>query len=80
MGRLDYKKKISQRLDSMDAETLKQTWLILKEIKSDKKNVVPIDRQILETKLSKGIEQLNNGEGADFASFMGGIKKRYARK
>jgi hypothetical protein len=77
MSSLLYKKKISKSLDTMDAGTLKQAWLILKEIGSKKSIPAISDKKKLESQLAKGIQQLDNGEGTDFGSFIGGLKRKY---
>ena len=63
----------------MDAGTLKQAWLILKEIGTKKKLPVISDKKKLESQLAKGIQQLDNGEGTDFGSFIGDLKKKYGK-
>lgn len=78
MSRLLYKKKIAESLEIMDTKELKQAWLILKEIGSEK-NISPADKKNLEKKLSKGIRQLDNGEGTDFPSFIARVKKKYGK-
>lgn len=77
MSTLLYKRKISESLDSMDAATLKQAWLILKEIGNEKKLPVITDKKKLQDQLSKGIQQLDNGEGTDFDNYIKVIKKKY---
>jgi hypothetical protein len=79
MSSLLYKKKISKSLDAMDAATLKQAWLILKEIGTKKNTPAISDKKKLENHLAKGIQQLDNGEGTDFGSFIGGLKKKYGK-
>ena len=76
----EYKKKISKSLDSMDANALKQAWLILQEINNKKHIPDAIDKKNLESKLSRGVQQLNNREGTDFVPFIKGLKKKYGKK
>lgn len=77
MSSLLYKKRISKSLDAMDTEKLKQAWLILREIGAEKNMPVTSNKKKLEHQLAKGIRQLDNGEGTDFPSFVGSLKKKY---
>jgi len=79
MSSVLYKKKIAESLNTMDAAELKQAWLILKEIGPGKKIPAINDKKELEKKLSKGIQQLDNGEGSDFGLFIGSLKKKYGK-
>ncbi len=78
MTNLLYKRKISESLDGLDDDMLKQAWLILQEIKP--KKIPPVEKKKeLETKLKKGIRQLDNGEGTDMGSFIKGLKRKYGQ-
>ena len=79
MSRFLYKKKIAESIEVMDADKLKHAWLILKEIGSEKKIPVVANKKKLEKQLSKGIRQLDNGEGTDFPSFIYRLKKKYGK-
>jgi hypothetical protein len=79
MSRILYKKKIAESLEVMDTEKLKQAWLILKEIGAENKLPVISNKKELELKLSKGIRQLDKGEGTDFPTFIGGLKRKYGK-
>ena len=72
------KKKIAKSLEVMNGKELKQAWLILKEIGPDKNRPVIGDKKKLNHQLSEGIRQLEKGEGTDFSSFIGSLKKKYA--
>ncbi len=80
MNRLTYKRKISKSLEAMDTDELKQAWLILKEIGSEKKTPATGGKKRLENQLTRGIQQLENGEGTDFGSFIGKLKKKYGKR
>ena len=74
------KNKITQRLSKMDATELKQAWLIINEIGQDKRMPVITDKAKLEQQLTKGIKQLDNGEGTDMHSFVTGLKRKYGSR
>jgi len=78
MSRLHYKRKITESLNTMTSGELKEAWLVFKEIATAKKIPLIHDKKDLEKKLSEGIQQLDNGEGSDFGSFLNGLKKKYA--
>ena len=80
MSSLLYKKKISESLQEMNADELKQAWLILKEIGRGKKNPAISDKKRLEGQLAKGMMQLDNGKGTDFGSFINEVKKKYGKR
>jgi hypothetical protein len=73
-----YKKKISDSLNTMDSATLKQAWLILKEIGTEK-NIPISNKKQLEHQLAKGTLQLDKGEGTDMGTFIRGLKKKYGK-
>lgn len=79
MSRFLYKKKIAESLEVMDTDKLKQAWLILKEIGPGKKIPVITQKKQLEIQITKGIHQLDKGEGTDFTSFISGLKKKYGK-
>jgi PleD family two-component response regulator len=79
MSRVLYKKKIAESLEVMDADKLKQAWLILKEIGTERKLSPVTHKKKLEVQISKGIRQLDKGEGTDFSSFIVGLKKKYGK-
>jgi len=80
MSNASYRKKISERLALMDSENLKQAWLIVQEIGNEKKLPPIADKKKLEVQLTKGIQQLDGGEGSDFGSFIQSMKKKYGNK
>lgn len=81
MSTAELKEKISKGLEQLSDEQLKSTYLVVTELGNQNTIVVEQpERNALEKKLAKGIEQLNNGEGTDFAPFLQRIKKRYGSK
>ncbi len=80
MSSVVYKKRINKELEQMDAEKLKQTWRILKEIGAAQKHFPVADKKNIETLIAKGIKQLDKGEGTDFSQFIGAMKKKYGRR
>ncbi len=81
MGSAELKSKIFKRIDTMDASELKQAWLILKEISAQKEVIInTAERKTLEHNLATGIEQLDKGQGTNFQTFIGSIKKKYGSR
>lgn len=79
MSSSQYKKKINESLDAMSQAELQQAWLLLKEIIPGKR-IPPVNNKIeLERKLATGIQQLDNGEGKDFRTYLNGLKKKYGK-
>jgi len=81
MGAAELKSKISDKLNRMDSNELKQAWLILKEISNQpitKLNAE--DKLSLEANLAKGIQQLDEGKGTDFNAFVGKLKNKYGSR
>ncbi len=74
-----YKRKISQSLDGLDAQKLKQAWLILKEVLLQENPPAIHNKTKLESQLTKGIQQLDNGEGTNMGLFITGLKKKYGK-
>jgi hypothetical protein len=75
------KNKIKKSLDEMDEIHLKHAYDILKQIVQQQKYAnIKIDRHLINSKLNKGIEQLDNNEGSDFRLFLNEMQEKYAKK
>jgi hypothetical protein len=75
------KNKISKSLNEMDEAHLKYAYDILKQIAQQQKYAnIKIDKQLIDSKLNRGIEQLDNGEGTDFRLFLNEMQEKYAKK
>ncbi|MDF2188928.1 hypothetical protein [Paraflavitalea sp. CAU 1676] len=81
MSTTELKNKISKSLEGLDKEELQSAYLLVKELANQKKmKVEKPDKNALEKKLAKGIQQLDNGEGAEFGPFLQRMKQRYGSK
>ncbi|HEV8081376.1 MAG TPA: hypothetical protein VGP43_11720 [Chitinophagaceae bacterium] len=75
------KNKISKSLEVLDAKQLQSAYLILQELAAQKKYAIQnIDKNIVSSKIAKGIQQLDNGEGTDFGSFLNEMQAAYGKK
>jgi hypothetical protein len=81
MSEVRLKSKIHKSLDQMDASQLKSAWLILKALSNQQKYAgIKVDESTIDTKIIKGIAQLDNGEGTDFGLFLNEIQAGYGSK
>jgi hypothetical protein len=81
MSEVRLKSKIHKSLDQMDASQLKSAWLILKALSNQQKYAgIKVDENTIDTKIIKGIAQLDNGEGTDFGLFLNEIQAGYGSK
>ncbi len=65
------KNKINKSLEEMDANHLQSAHFILRELVNQQKFAnAKVDNSLVDTKITKGIKQLNNGEGTDFGLFL----------
>jgi hypothetical protein len=75
------KNKISKSLEGMDSHQLQSAYLILQELTAQKKYAnVSVDKNIVNSKITKGIQQLDNGEGTDFGLFLNEMQASYGKK
>ena len=73
--------KITKSLDEMDETHLKHAYEILRQIVQQQKYAnIKIDKQLVDSKINKGIEQLDNGERSDFKLFLNEMQEKYAKK
>lgn len=75
------KNKIIKSLDDMDAEHLHSAYQIIKEFANQQKySNIKIEQELVHPKIKRGIEQLDNGEGTNFESFLKEMNSKYAGK
>lgn len=75
------KNKINKSLEEMDPSYLKSAHLILKELVNQQKYAsIKIDKNTVDSKIGKGIQQLDNGEGTDFRIFLNEMQASYGKK
>ncbi len=80
MSTAELKIKISKSLDVMDANELKQAWIVLKEINAQKNRTSLVtNKKAVELQLANGIAQLDKGEGSDFKEFIDDMRNKYGR-
>ena len=75
------KNKISKSLEAMDSQQLQSAYLILQELAAQKKYAnITIDKKVINSKIAKGIQQLDNGEGTHFGLFLNEMQASYGKK
>lgn len=78
MSTAELKIKISKSLDVMDANELKQAWIVLKEINAQKNRASLVtNKKAVELQITNGIAQLDKGEGSDFKDFIDDMRSKY---
>ena len=81
MSEVTLKSKIHKSLEQMDAGQLRSAWLILKALSNQQKYAgVKVNERTIDRKITKGITQLDNGEGTDFGLFLNEIQAGYGSK
>ena len=81
MSEVALKNKIHKTLEQMDAVQLRSAWLILKALSTQQKHVgIKINKPALNSQIAKGTDQLNNGEGTDFVTFLNEMQASYGKK
>ena len=75
------KNKISKSLEAMDSQQLQSAYLILHELAAQKKYAnITVDKKVINSKIAKGIQQLDNGEGTHFGLFLNEMQASYGKK
>ncbi len=75
------KNKISKSLNALDKEQLQSAYLILQEIAAQNKYANnKVDKDIVNSKIAKGTQQLDKGEGTDFGLFLNEMQAGYGKK
>lgn len=81
MSEVSIKNKIHKSLEKMDASQLQSAWQVLQALfKQQKYTNIKVDEPALEKKISKGITQLEKGEGTDFGTFLNEIHADYGSR
>lgn len=81
MSTAELKNKINKSLEEMDPAYLKSAHIILKELVNQQKYTnIKVDKNTITTKIAKGIQQLDNGEGTDFGIFLNEMQASYGKK
>ena len=81
MSTEELKNKIQKSLDELNPSYLESAHLILKELVNQQKySTVAFDKDALNAKISKGIFELDNGEGTDFGMFLNEMQVSYGKK
>jgi hypothetical protein len=81
MSTTELKNKINKSLEEMDPVYLKSAHLILKELVNQQKYAnIKVDKNAVDAKIAKGIQQLDNGEGTDFGIFLNEMQANYGKK
>jgi len=75
------KNKIHKSLEEMDERQLKSAYQIIKEFVIQQKYAdIHVDQDFVETKIDKGVLELDNEEGTDFRTFLNEMNFKYASK
>ena len=75
------KNKISKSLEAMDSQQLQSAYLILQELAAQKIYAnITVDKKVINSKIAKGIQQLDNGEGTHFGLFLNEMQASYGKK
>ena len=75
------KNKISKSLEAMDSQQLQSAYLILQELAAQKKYAnITVYKKVINSKIAKGIQQLDNGEGTHFGLFLNEMQASYGKK
>ena len=74
-------KKIYKSLEEMDARQLKSAYQIFKEFASQQKYAdIKVDKNLVERKIAKCINELDNQEGTDLETFLNEMNMKYGSK
>lgn len=75
------KNKIYKSIEEMDAVHLQSAYQIFREFANQQKYAnVKVEKDLIERKITRGIKELDNGEGSDFGLFLRKANKSYGRK
>lgn len=75
------KNKINKSLDELDANYLQSAHFILRELANQQKYAdIKVDKDVVDRKIAKGIQQLDNDEGTDFRQFLNEMQATYGKK
>ncbi len=75
------KNKINKSLDELDTNFLQSAYFILRELANQQKYAnIKVDKYVVDRKIAKGIQQLDNNEGTDFCQFLNEMQATYGKK
>ena len=73
--------KINKSLKELNVSNLQSAYLILKELVNQQNYAdFKVDKKAIDTKIARGIQELNNGEGTDFMLFLNEMQGSYGKK
>lgn len=73
------KQKIQESIETLNSEELKSAYLVLQGIKN-RNTKIDTDKEIVKEKIQIGINQLEEGQGSNFALFLNEAKAKYGTK
>lgn len=66
--------KSNKSLEEMDATHLQYAYSVLKEIANQQKYAnIKVGKEIIDSKIAKGVQELDNGDGTDLRLFLNGL-------
>jgi len=81
MSSTQIKNKIFKSLEDMDTEHLQSAYQIIKEFANQQKYLnIQVEKEKVNEKIARGSQQLDNGEGSSFETFLKGMNLKYAGK
>ncbi len=81
MSSTQIKNKIFKSLEDMDTEHLQSAYQIIKEFANQQKySNIQVEKEKLNEKIARGSQQLDNGEGSSFETFLKDMNLKYAGK
>jgi len=81
MSSTQIKNKIFKSLEDMDTEHLQSAYQIIKEFANQQKYLnIQVEKEKVNEKIARGSQQLDNGEGSSFETFLKDMNLKYAGK
>ena len=81
MSSTQIKNKIFKSVEDMDTQHLQSAYQIIKEFANQQKySNIQVETEKLNEKIARGSQQLDNGEGSSFETFLKDINLKYAGK
>ena len=81
MSSTQIKNKIFKSLEDMDTEHLQSAYQIIKEFANQQKYLnIQVEKEKVNEKIARGSQQLDNGEGSSFETFLKDMHLKYAGK
>ncbi len=73
------KQKIHESIETFNTEELKSAYLVLQGIKNRNTNI-ELNKKYVDDSIKVGLNQLEKGEGTEFALFLNETKAKYGSK